>query len=140
MQKRFVVFFFAALLVALLSGPFASAQSNGTVGGSVKDPQGSAVPEAKVVLNNTATNAKAEAVTNADGRFVFGYVVPANYTLIVQKGGFKALSVPVTVQVAQVLDLNLTLELGQISETVTVVETSVVINTTNGELSHEISG
>jgi len=140
MQKRFVVFFFAALLVALLSGPFASAQSNGTVGGSVKDPQGSAVPEAKVVLNNTATNAKAEAVTNADGRFVFGYVVPANYTLIVQKGGFKALGVPITVQVAQVLDLNLTLELGQISETVTVVETSVVINTTNGELSHEISG
>jgi len=128
------------MLSVLIAPKLACAQSSGSVHGTVKDPQGTFVPGAKVALRNTATNTKLDTVTNDDGRFVFGYVNAAAYELTVQKDGFRLISAPLTVQVAQVVDLNLTLELGQVNETVTVTESTLAINTLNGELSHEISG
>jgi hypothetical protein len=141
MQKKWSVFFlFAALILALVASPIAFAQSTGSVSGLVKDPQGSAVPSAKVALTNTETNLRVETESSGDGRFYFGYVNAATYNLTVQKTGFHALSMPVTVQVAQAVDLSVSLEIGQVSETVTVTESAVAINTSNGELAHEISG
>jgi hypothetical protein len=66
--------------------------------------------------------------------FVFGYVNAASYELEAKKDGFKAFHTTVTVQVAQVLTIKPTLKVGQVTETVTVTESAVTINTTNGEL------
>ena len=139
-MRKTICFTFLAMLFALVAPELVCAQSSGSVHGTVKDPQGNFVPGAKVALRNTATNTKQDTVTNDDGRFVFGYVNAAAYELIVQKDGFRPISAPLTVQVAQVVDLNLTLELGQVNETVTVTESALAMNTLNGELSHEISG
>jgi len=129
----------ACLLFALLIPVSLFAQSAGTVRGEVKDQQGAAVPDAKVVLTNVATNTSSESVTNSDGLFVFGYVPPAKYELSIKKNGFRTSSSSrFSVEVAQVVNLTFTLEIGNISETITVVESSVAINTTSGELGHEV--
>src|SRR5215470_3502957 len=126
-----------ALITVLLAlcccPPPARAQSTGSVRGTVLDSQGGGVPDAEVTLANQATNTKMETRTNGEGLFVFSYVNPASYDLTVKKEGFKTFRVAVTVQVAQTLTLNPTMELGQVSETVTVIESAVTINTTNGE-------
>ncbi len=117
------------------------AQSHfGSVRGTVKDPQGAAVPDAKVKLTNVATNIKQDAITNGDGIFVFPYVAPADYELSIVKEGFRTSTARVTVEVAQQVNLNLSLELGNVTETVTVIENAITINTTSGEIAHEITG
>ncbi len=87
-----------------------------------------------------ATNVKQDATTNGDGIFVFPYVAPADYELSILKEGFRTSTARVTVEVAQQVNLNLSLELGKVTETVTVIESAISINTTNGEVAHEITG
>src|SRR6266702_2894898 len=125
-MRKTICFTFLAMLFALVAPELVCAQSSGSVHGTVKDPQGNFVPGAKVALRNTATNTKQDTVTNDDGRFVFGYVNAAAYELIVQKDGFRPISAPLTVQVAQVVDLNLTLELGQVDRKSTRLNSSHV--------------
>lgn len=139
-MHRTIYFVLTALLAVLAWSIPTEGQSTSTVRGTVTDSQGAAVPNAKVTLSNKATNVTAETQTNADGLFVFGYVNAAAYELTVQKDGFRSKTASVTVEVAQVLTLNLRLEVGQITETITVSESALMINTSNGELSHEISG
>src|SRR5258708_3091050 len=129
----------ACLLFALLIPVSLFAQSAGTVRGEVKDQQGAAVPDVKVVLSKVGTKGSSESVTKSDGLFVFGYVPPAKYELSIKKNGFRTSSSSrFSVEVAQVVNLTFTLEIGNISETITVVESSVAINTTSGELGHEV--
>jgi hypothetical protein len=140
MLRRSLSFFLSLLGMILLGTSDARAQSSGSVRGTVTDSQGAAVPNAKVVLTNLATNALNETQTNNDGLFVFGYVTPAKYNLSIKKDGFRTTTADLTVEVAQVVSLNFALEIGQLSESVTVTESALIINTTNGELGHEVSG
>src|SRR6266404_3018092 len=140
-MRRMVVFAFATMFLLFLGSSSLFAQSHyGSVRGTVKDPQGAAVPDAKVTLTNVATNVKQDATTNGDGIFVFPYVAPADYELSILKEGFRTSTARVTVEVAQQVNLNLSLELGKVTETVTVIESAISINTTNGEVAHEITG
>jgi len=141
MHLRRTMWSVVMLLLAFLVWTSAvSAQSTGSVRGTVADTQGAAVPGAKVSLINKGTNVSAETETGADGLFVFGYVTPSSYELTVQKSGFRTAKTAVSVEVAQVLTLTLKLELGEVTETITVSESALVINTSNGELAHEVSG
>src|SRR5260370_8452243 len=140
-MRRMVVFAFATMFLLFLGSSSLFAQSHfGSVRGTVKDPQGAAVPDAKVKLTNVATNIKQDAITNGDGIFVFPYVAPADYELSIVKEGFRTSTARVTVEVAQQVNLNLSLELGNVTETVTVIENAITINTTSGEIAHEITG
>jgi hypothetical protein len=139
-MRKAIVFLLLIFATSCLGVIDVWAQSSGSIRGTVRDPQGNSVPDAKVTLRSTATNTEQDTVTNGDGLFVFGYVNAAAYEVGVQKDGFRSVNTKVTLQVAQVVDLNLTLELGQVNETITVTESALTINTTSGELSHEISG
>jgi hypothetical protein len=139
-MKRSILFVLAALFAVCLGNVPVFGQSTGSIRGTVKDSQGGVVPNAKVTLVNSATNATADTQSNADGLFVFGYVNPANYDISVQKEGFRTTNAKVTVEVAQSLTRNFTLEVGQITESITVSDSTLSINTSNGELSHEING
>src|SRR6267142_2291993 len=138
---RKVVGFLAALaLIILLGTSFASAQTQlGAVRGTVRDPQGNSVPDANVTLKNTATNAEQDAVTNNDGIFSIANVAPGNYELSIKKEGFRTSTAKLVVEVAQTVGLNFTLELGKVSETVTVTESALVINNYSAELGREIT-
>jgi len=108
----------------------ASAQTQITAGviqGTVLDPQGAVVPDAAVEARNAATNFTRSARTDAHGRFVLLQLAPGRYSVEVKKPGFPTLRQEnVTVTVGQAIELDLTMTLGKLDETVTVTGTTVV--------------
>jgi len=125
-MKRMLFFPGLILCVALFVGVCASpghAQnaSSGSVTGQVSDPQGSSIPGAAVSLVDVATKGKQEAMTNDSGRYNFTVVHPGLYEIIVSKAGFKvAKMTQQKVSIGLVLTVNVTLEVGSLSETVVV--------------------
>jgi hypothetical protein len=111
-------------IVAIMILPtwiIAVAQSTGSVHGIIKDTSGALVPSASVVLINTATQQKAQTLTNEAGTYAFAFVPPGEYTLTVDHAGFNRFvrdKIPIDVAAALVVDVNL--QVGATSETVTV--------------------
>jgi hypothetical protein len=104
------------------SAAFAQAQSNAAdLRGFVRDPQGAVVRGATVTARNTATNTTRTTTSNDDGLYQIVNLPPGNYEVTVEAANFKRAVLPtVTLTVGQRADLDIPLELGQISDTVTV--------------------
>lgn len=80
---------FVLLTVFLWAAPAGAQTANtGLVLGTVTDPAGAVVPEAKVQLTNTDTNESKELVTNSAGQFTFPGVAPGKYKVTIAKAGF----------------------------------------------------
>src|SRR5579871_118743 len=96
------------------------------VNGSVVDPSGGSVPEALVTVRNQQTNVTSVKTTGADGTFTIVNLLPGNYTMTVEKSGFKKVELPVfKLDVNQILTETITMQIGATSETVTVSAESV---------------
>jgi hypothetical protein len=130
--KRFAAFAFALLAVVLLSYQPAHAQATvgtGGIEGSITDPQGAAVPTAKVMILRTGTGQTINAPVNSSGIYSVGGLVPGVFTVRVEASNFKTVENTVTVQVGVVSGVNIKLELGAASTIVEVTGTAVAVNT-----------
>lgn len=109
-----------ALLVIGFS-PSLYAQFNASLRGTVTDPSGALIPDATVTLENTDTNNKVTATSNANGIYTFSALAPAHYRLTVEHPGFRT-KVLQQVQIIpeQANTINLQLEVGGAQQTVTV--------------------
>jgi hypothetical protein len=97
-------------------------QTKGTIGGTVTDPAGAAVPGAKIVV--AGQTGERTGTTNESGIFRIDNLEPGNYTVRVEQTGFKAaVANNVTVNVGRESTLNLKLETGEITATVDVTAT-----------------
>lgn len=131
------------LCVAAVWGQTGTSGINGTV----TDPQGKAVPGAKVQITNTATNATRSMQTNETGGYVFDLISPGDYRLEVEAKGFnKAIVNNVKALIGKSTESNVRLEVGQVSQVVEVRmgAQDVVINTQDASLgsvieAHQIS-
>ena len=114
-------------ILFLCANSIALAQAGrGSISGLVTDPAGALVPGAHVVLLDHATGTRQHTVTSSAGLYTFISLNPGVYEVTVSQTGFKnAAEDKITVTVDQVTDVNITLQVGAISETVTVVETSL---------------
>jgi hypothetical protein len=113
----------ASLVVfAVLFTLSASAQNanTGTVLGVVSDPTGAVIPNATVTLSDTATNHERTATTNEVGRYNFASVDPGDYRLKATAPGFNAIESPLKVDVGKSFTVNVSLTIGQASQTVEV--------------------
>ena len=120
------------LVVLLLSGFSLLGQTLGEITGTVVDPSGAAVPNSVVTLTSTATNAVRTANSNEQGLYTFPSVPPGIYNVKVEHPGFKSTtSNNVEVQVQQSLRLDLTLQVGQVSESVEVSATAALLQSEN---------
>ena len=122
------------LMVLLLSAhvAFGQAQSNAAdLQGTVKDSTGAVVANATVTARNPATNISKNATTNEEGFYRIINLPPGDYEVSVEAASFKKAVIPkVTVTVGQRAELNVALELGQLSESVTISDaTSEVVET-----------
>jgi len=117
--------------VLLLSGLSVIGQTLGDISGQVTDPSGAGVPSSVVTLTNPATNAIRTAETNETGLYTFTSVPPGAYSLKVEHPGFKTTTSNVEVQVQQSVRLNLTLQVGQVSESVEVSATAALLQSEN---------
>ncbi|MCL5746566.1 MAG: TonB-dependent receptor, partial [Acidobacteria bacterium] len=99
-----------------------------TLGGTVRDPSGLAVPAARVTLTETARGLSREASTNETGSYIFPNVQAGDYKLQVSKEGFESQAVQsIRVQVGQVATLDVTLKVGQVSTVVSVSGEQMVL-------------
>ena len=113
--------FAACTLILLLITATVSASPTGSISGSVKDTTGGAISGAKLTLTNLATNAKMEAVSDANGNFQFLQLAPAEYGLVVESAGFKKVTEDkILVQVDQITHLDVPLQVGSVNETIEV--------------------
>ena len=115
--------------------------TTGTISGSVKDGQGGVVPGAPVSLVNAERGSTTDATTNTQGDFVFPNVTPGTYTLRVALEGFKTVERPgiVVSPGDRILVPALTIEVGALTDTVTVKAETPVIQASSGERSFTIS-
>jgi hypothetical protein len=114
------------------------AQMNtGTVVGTVKDPQNSVVPGAKVALVNVSTRDTRTTETNNLGEFVFPALMQGEYTLKVEKAGFRPMERRgLALSTSQVLSAgSITLAVGELAESVTVTSEGAVVQTASSESS-----
>ncbi|HKV61408.1 MAG TPA: carboxypeptidase-like regulatory domain-containing protein [Candidatus Acidoferrum sp.] len=133
--------FFAVF--SILSQPaLAQTVTTGTVIGTVTDPSGAAVLSATVALRSKATNSLATQQTNAAGQYTFANVAPGDYQITVKKDGFRTADVPsLAVEVAKSYTVDVKLELGAASESVTVtMEARVELQTTDAQVGDVIGG
>ncbi len=121
--KRFGLVLSSILFSALLLLPnlaFGQAGTS-TVGGIVTDPQGNVIAGASVVLFNTGTSTSRTTTSNDVGKYSFEFVQPGDYRVEVEAKGFKkSVLNEVHALVAQSTSADVKLEIGQLSETVTV--------------------
>lgn len=117
--------------------PLALAQSEtGTITGRVIDSSGAVIPNALVQLVNTNQGTETTTKTNKSGLYVIPNTQPGRYRMRVEHDGFKIADlVGLTVNVHDSLEENFKLELGSVSESVTVSDSGNNINTTDATVS-----
>ncbi len=109
------------LLTGLLGVQPSFAQGNASIAGVVSDSSNAVVPGAAVTLTNTGTARQQMATTDSGGRYTFSGLPVGDYRIDVALSGFKKMAqTGINLTVAQALTVNLTLEIGQVSDTVEV--------------------
>ena len=109
--------FLTSLLALLLLGP-AQAQAN-SIGGTVLDPDGRPVPEARVMLLSPLRSVQQRS-TGADGRYRFDGLDRGTYTIVAQVTGFSATDTRVELNGRKELNLDLHLRLGALQQQIVV--------------------
>ncbi|HUG90546.1 MAG TPA: TonB-dependent receptor [Planctomycetaceae bacterium] len=133
-----LVVLFAAVFCA--TGGFAYAQTSlGRVAGTVVDASGGVLPGATITLTNIGTNEVRTTVSDASGAFIFQQVPVGTYKATVALDGFKTAEfTDVSVAVGQDYSLTARLGIGEITETVTVMAGSSLVQTTSPEVSSTV--
>jgi hypothetical protein len=126
----------AAMLVLWLAVP-ATAQDTGSISGVVVDNSGQLVPGAAIMLTHEATGSARTQTSGSRGEFAFRAVPPGSYTVKVELAGFRTYESRANVLNANSqLDLgSLRLEVGAITEVVSVVAEGTVVETKNSDYS-----
>jgi len=116
------------------------AQTAARLEGTLKDPSGAVVPNAKVTATETKTGTVRETTSNTQGAFVFPSVPPGLYSITVEASGFsKAVANNIEVTVAGVITQNFALKVGSTGETVTVETTATTVATTDSQISRAVT-
>jgi hypothetical protein len=124
--SRFVCLAAASLVVPALFGQFDTA----SVLGTIRDAKGGAISGATVTVTSTATGISQRATTDNNGDYIFPTLRIGQYTLTAEAPGFstsKVEGVTLTVEARQRVDL--TLQVGQVSEVINVVEATPLLET-----------
>jgi Carboxypeptidase regulatory-like domain len=145
--KKTSIYFVVGMALLLVTSAFppvnwAQSETTGAVLGTVADPSGAAVADATVVLRNTATNNQATQTTNGAGQYTFVSVAPGVYEMAVKKDGFRTSNVTaLTVEVTKSYTVDVRLEIGQVTDSITVsTEARVELQTTDAQVGDVIGG
>jgi Carboxypeptidase regulatory-like domain len=143
-RQSLFLLLFGMIFAHLLVPPTGNAQTatTGTVVGTVIDRSGASVADATVTLRNTGTNSEATQTTNSAGEYTLVNIVPGKYEITVKKPGFRTSQVAaLTVDVNKSYTVNVTLELGEVTQSVTVsTEAGVELQTTDAQVGNVVGG
>src|SRR5262249_38465917 len=129
-----------ALLLTCSATSFAQGVQTGTIRGTVKDQQGLTLPGATVTATSPALQGERTVVTDADGNFLVRAIPPGTYNLKVEMSGMSPVQKTADVPLAGVAQLDITMSISQVQESVTVAAERPTILTTpvvGANLKHE---
>ena len=122
-----------ALSSALFTSFLFGQAGNGTITGTITDPAGAVIANAAVEVRNTSTNIPYPTVTTGTGSYTVTQLPPGSYSVTASSAGFKKLiRAGLTVDAGQVLPLDLVLEVGANTESVTVTAEATLLKTESG--------
>jgi Carboxypeptidase regulatory-like domain len=129
------------VVVFLLLPSMAMAQGNSaTIGGQIVDASGAAISGAKVTLKNLNTGLVQATASNDEGIYSVPLLPPGSYSVRVEREGFRTgVQTGILLTVGQVATVNVSLQPGQVSETVTVDSDAELINTVSADISSVIN-
>lgn len=141
MRVRCAGIVFTAFMLMLTAGLLVGQGTTSSATGRVTDPTGAAIPGAVVVLTNQGTNRALTAQTTTAGIYVFDSIPVGTYTIAVSKTGFKAYSSSGNiVTIGQPTTVNVRLEVGAASQTVSVSAAAELVQTSSsGNLGNEVN-
>ncbi len=112
----------------------------GTITGTVIDPTGAVLPNVAIEAKNVNTGALFPVASSATGNYTISALPTGGYELTVTAPGFKNFTrAGLTVQAAQTIRIDVSLEVGSSSESVTVTEATPLLKTESGDMSHVIA-
>ena len=128
-------------LSLLVCAAIAWGQSDrGTITGAVSDPAGAVVANAAIEARNQATGLVYSSATTATGNYTIGQLPVGQYEVSVAVPGFKKyVRQGLTVEVAQTVRVDIALEVGAATESVTVEADAPLLKTESGDISHSVN-
>jgi hypothetical protein len=111
-----------------------------TIKGTIRDSSGAVMVNVPVTVKDLGTSVTRQGMSNAAGDYVVADVPAAQYAVSVQYPGFKSWTTNLTLRSAQTAEINIVLEVGQISTQVEVKDSTPTINTVESTLSNTLEG
>lgn len=131
----------AAAMLLCVTMTYAQSAGTGAISGTVTDPSGAAVANAKVTVTSLATGQARTTATGPNGDYRFSLLPPGSYRVDFSAPGFKTANVAsVTVTTTETATVNQALEVGEVTQTVTVESNAQVLQTESSTLGTTVSG
>jgi carboxypeptidase family protein len=119
----------------------ASAQTTGSVSGTVRDASGSVIPDLAVIARNVDTGVQQNATSNEDGFYAFTTLPVGRYELETFRAGFKPYKrAGLTIDVGTKLQVDIALELGAQSDQITVSDTGIHVEAESTQMGDVVAG
>ena len=140
MLKKLGLQMVVVLIGALFFSAHAQTTTVGTISGTVRDEKGAVVPRAEVSIQSEGTGISRTVNSDDDGFYLASSLPPGRYTVSSAPSGFKkSVASAVDLHVGENKVVNLDLQVGQVSETVTVSSDTAPVETRSGEISSLIT-
>lgn len=127
---------FAASILLFAVSTLLAQNPTAKITGTVSDPTGASVPGASLMLINAETQVKTESKPNETGIYVVSFLNPGSYSFAVEAPGFRRYTRTLTLVTGQVLQLDVKLEVGQTSESVTVKESTPLVQSATSSINN----
>ncbi|MCL6545288.1 MAG: carboxypeptidase-like regulatory domain-containing protein [Bryobacteraceae bacterium] len=124
----------------VLTGVVWGQETRGSIVGTVTDPQNAVVPGATVIVTNVGTGTSVRLVTNQSGYYEAQLLLPGSYTVTVEAPGFKrSVRSGLTLALGEQLQINFQMEVGGVTESVTVTGEAPILDTSTVSTGRVIS-
>src|SRR5581483_1591127 len=123
--------------IGVVLGLFAgclSAQITGGVKGTVVDASKSSVPSAQLTITSQETGESRKQTADAEGRFAFNQLKIGTYTVKAEAAGFRTEVTQADVRAGETTDVTFSLEVGQVTESISVSDAVSALDTTNAQI------
>src|SRR5262249_13134540 len=130
---------FALAAICMIPASAHAQELRGKITGRVTDSSGAVVPGATIKVTDLARAATSTFTTNEEGLFDAPYLLPGTYQVAVELAGFKkAVQDKVEVAINETRTVNITLDVGAVTETVTVTDTATLLTSADADLGNTI--